>query len=51
MGVYLSLESLLNCLIIAIGIGVCLLNILQIRTGSHQEPKTKAYFQTFFWSS
>ena len=43
-----SLENMFNILIIAAGIGVCGMNILQVSSGAHLREQVRRYFLLFF---
>ena len=43
-----TLPNFINILIIASGVGICALNILQVSSGSWMRKEVKRYFQIFF---
>ncbi len=48
MSFSVSIENMFNIIIIAAGIGVCGMNILQVSSGAHLREQVKRYFQLFF---
>lgn len=47
-GFHVSIGDMLNILVIAAGIGICGMNILQVSTGVQLPREVKRYFQVFF---
>ena len=43
-----TIPNLINTIFISAGIGVCVLNLLQLRKASQTMPEVKAYFTVFF---
>ena len=48
MDVTMTWGNFINVIIIAVGIGVCGLSVMQVGSGIHIRPEVKKYFQLFF---
>ena len=48
MDVTMTWGNFINVIIIAVGIGVCGLSVMQVSSGIHIRPEVKKYFQLFF---
>ena len=48
MDVTMTWGNFINVIIIAVGIGVCGLSVMQVSSGIHIRPEAKKYFQLFF---
>ena len=48
MDISMTWGNFINVIIIAVGIGVCGLSVMQVSSGMHIRPEVKKYFQMFF---
>jgi len=48
MDISMTWANFINVIIIAIGVGVCGLSVMQVSSGIHIRPEVKKYFQLFF---
>ena len=48
MGISMTFGNFINVIIIAVGVGVCGLSVMQVSSGIHIRPEVKRYFQLFF---
>ena len=48
MDISMTWGNFINVIIIAVGVGVCGLSVMQVSSGIHIRPEVKKYFQLFF---
>jgi len=48
MEISMTFGNFINVIIIAVGVGVCGLSVMQVSSGIHIRPEVKKYFQLFF---